>query len=131
MRRKLTLALLVLGIGCSDDVLQPPTPLCPPDGLVRPGNEVTPPVLIEESIVTPEYPAQAWMNGIEGRVILHVSIATDGAVCATEVFEVDPAGWGFEDASAAAAEQWRYEPALHNGEAVSFQTPLVFDYTLN
>jgi TonB family protein len=68
---------------------------------------VSPPILVSK--VDPIYPAAARQAGIEGAVILQVSIDSDGAVSNVRVRHGLPLG--ITEAAVGAVRQWRYRPA--------------------
>lgn len=57
-----------------------------------------------------QYPREAEQLGLEAAVVLQLSIDAQGTVTRVEVRE--PAGHGFDDAAAAAASRFVFEPAL-------------------
>jgi len=65
---------------------------------------------IEERPVTqplPRYPRTAEARGIEGRVVLSITILPDGSVRDVRVVNSNPRGY-FEDAAVRAVQFWRY-----------------------
>ena len=82
------------------------------------------------SQVKPMYPENAQRGGIEGTVLLHAVIATDGSLLSIGVTNTlaDP-----ELAAAAidAVKQWRYQPTLLNGEPVEVVTTISVNYRLS
>ena len=133
MRGWFLLALLVCTVACSSDdpdEMFEPLVLCPPDGVVDLGRDFDLPVIIPETKTTPVYPEAARIDRIEGRVILLLSLATDGTQCGIEVLDVEPTGWGFEDASVDAVSTWVYEPAMQDGKAVSTYHGVRVDFQL-
>jgi len=75
---------------------------------------ITPPRLVE--FVEASYPPQAEAEGLEGRVLVAITIAADGAV--TDVQVVRPAGSGFDEAAVDAVRRFRFEPARRDGAPV-------------
>jgi TonB family protein len=69
---------------------------------------VSPPVLVAK--VDPIYPAAARQAGVEGTVILQISIAPEGNVSEVRVRRGLPLG--LTEAAIAAVRQWRYRPAF-------------------
>lgn len=59
--------------------------------------------------VAPEYPAEAREAGIEGEVILKLTIDEDGKVAGAEVQQAG--GHGFDEAALAAADKLKFSPA--------------------
>lgn len=78
--------------------------------------------------VQPQYPQRALVQRREGRVLVELSIAANGAVTGARVIAAEPAGM-FEDAALAAVAQWKYSPRVENGRAVAqrgVRTTIVF-----
>lgn len=77
----------------------------------------------------PAYPRSALRNGHEGDVILNLVVGADGRVMDAQVVERagthDPA---FDRAAIEAANQWRFEPALRDGEAAPATVRLPIEF---
>ena len=149
MRRWLLLFLLVGLVGCGgnshggmlvdvpteDDPPaedDPPTEHdCPPCEVVKPDEGFTNAILIPESKVNPDHPDEAREAKIDGNVILGAVIDTDGSVCGIEVLRTNQPGWGLEAAATEAVGQWRYEPALKDGEPVAICFTIFVDFKLD
>lgn len=58
----------------------------------------------------PTYPRMARDRGIEGRVIMSITIMPDGSVRDVRVVEAQPRGY-FEAVAVRAVERWRYRPS--------------------
>jgi TonB family protein len=69
--------------------------------------------------VTPDYSAEAQKKGIRGIVTLRLLISRSGDVSRATLISGDPA---LALAAIEAAKQWKYEPYLVNGIAVSVET---------
>jgi periplasmic protein TonB len=78
--------------------------------------------------MTPIYPPIAKEKKIEGTVVLHVSISTEGVV-----EEVTPISGPEElrDAAVEAVKTWRYKPYLLNGKAVEVDSQVNVQFTLS
>jgi protein TonB len=64
-----------------------------------------------------EYTAAARASGVEGRLVIRVTVDADGTVVKAEVISsVDPA---LDAAAVAAVERWRFKPALRCGKPVA------------
>jgi len=67
----------------------------------------------------PSYPRSALRNGSEGDVVVAIIVGSDGRPVDVQVVarggSEDPA---FDRAAMAAARQWRFEPAMRDGQAV-------------
>jgi len=68
--------------------------------------------------VNPSYPESARKRGTEGWVELAFTVMPNGTVEDVQVRNSSPADV-FDDAATRAIRQWRFEPILRNGEAVS------------
>jgi len=68
--------------------------------------------------VAPQFPDIARARGIDGWVDLQFVVGTDGAVGDVAVVGAQPVGI-FEQAAVDAVRHWRYQPVLHDGQAVS------------
>jgi protein TonB len=87
------------------------------------------PVFIEDDIMADLiYPPIALRSGIEGRVILDLSIDRTGVVRKVVILLEEPEGRGFGEAAVKVFMGRRGEPAMANGEAVAchFRYPLKF-----
>jgi protein TonB len=63
------------------------------------------------------YPPRAKAQGLQGYVLLSVLISPTGSVERVKVLEADPPGV-FDDVAVAGVQQWKFEPAQYQGEAV-------------
>lgn len=77
--------------------------------------------------VLPVYPQEAVAQRLEGAVELHVIIAPDGSVQSLEATSGNPALVG---AAETAVRQWRFQPMLLNGEAMTVDTTITVDFHL-
>ena len=91
---------------------------------------VTAPTRIESSYVRPAYPEIARQARLEGRVVLQAVICADGSVADVTVLSCNQPSLGFEDESIKAVRQWRYEPALENGDPVDVYFTILVDFEL-
>ncbi|MBU6459270.1 MAG: TonB family protein [Proteobacteria bacterium] len=80
--------------------------------------------------VTPSYPSRAREEGIEGTVILELSINRRGRVLAVRIKSADPAGY-FESSARKAFLGARFKPALVNGHAVDSKLLQTVHYVLD
>jgi protein TonB len=63
------------------------------------------------------YPAQARADGVEGRLVLRLTIGADGSV--TQVDVVSSVESALDAAAIASAKKWRFKPAMRCGKAVA------------
>ena len=94
----------------------------PPDG--KP--VVKDPELVE--FVDAEYPKEALAQGIQGTVVLKLTIDREGRVTAAEL--MTPAGHGFDEAARAAALKFRYKPATRDGKPFAVKIPYAYRFTI-
>jgi len=85
-----------------------------PDNIVPLDEVDTPPVLKER--VDPRYPAAAVEREIEGTVVVSALISETGDVL--DVVIVQGLAGGFNEETINAVMQWKYEPAVKDGQAV-------------
>jgi TonB family protein len=76
---------------------------------------VTPPELVK--FVEAPYPDEARAQGIEGAVVLELSIDAEGKV--TNAVVKEPAGHGFDEAAVAAALEFEFRPARRGERAIA------------
>jgi len=72
--------------------------------------------------VDPIYPDEAKAARLEGDVILHIVLATDGTVKDLDLLKGDPI---LGKATLDAVKQWRYRPTLLNGKAVEVDSTVL------
>ena len=97
-------------------------------GEVEPADDDTlhAPVLVD--FVEAKYPSTAYEAGVEGQVVLKLSIDTEGQV--TEADVETPAGHGFDEAAVEAALQFRFEPARRGSTPVAARILYTYDFQL-
>ncbi|HEY3740262.1 MAG TPA: M56 family metallopeptidase [Bryobacteraceae bacterium] len=80
--------------------------------------------------VTPLYPTDAKLDGIEGTVIMKAVIGKDGTILSLEQInkQVDPR---LAQVAIEAVKQWQYRPTLLNGEPVEVVTEIEVNFTLS
>lgn len=88
---------------------------------------VSPPVL--ESSAPVPYPSAALAAGVEGEVLLRVTVELDGSVSAAE--PLSQSGFGFEDAVLAAILRSRFRPARVDGVLQRAQLLFRYRFTLS
>jgi protein TonB len=77
--------------------------------------------------VKPDYPDSWKREGLQGTVHLHLTIAKDGSVRDIKLVDGDSR---LTKSAEKAVKQWRYKPALRNGEPVEVQTTVVLAFAL-
>jgi protein TonB len=103
-------------------------------GAVRPGYAPsylvdTLPVLLVQIDGEEIYPRPARKLGIEGQVVLAITIEADGRVSAAKV--VSGPGYGLNEAAQGAILQARFKPATRGGKPVATDIRYLYDFTLN
>jgi TonB family protein len=78
--------------------------------------------------VQPIYPEAAKGAGVQGTVNMEVTISKDGVP--TEVRVLSSPSDDLSESAIEAVRQWRYRPALLNGEPVGIVTDVIVNYTL-
>jgi TonB family protein len=76
---------------------------------------------------SPKYPKDARKQKVEGKVTLHVMIASDGSVKDVAVVNGDSR---LTDAALAAVRKWRFQPFIADGKPVEGQRDVTMDFTL-
>jgi TonB family protein len=90
---------------------QPALPsIDPGPGFERPRAKVSP---------IPEYTTEARKQGIQGNVLLSFVVTEDGAV--TDILVLRHLGGGLDDQAVKTVQQWRFDPATLDGEAVPYR----------
>jgi TonB family protein len=84
----------------------------------------TPPILKER--INPKYPSSAIERGIEGKVIVNALISESGDV--EDVVVVQGLAGGFNEATMRAVRQWKYEPAVKDGQKVKVWKPITITF---
>ncbi len=79
--------------------------------------------------VDPELPRRIVDEQIEGRVVVRALVDREGRVQQVEVVEAQPRDV-FEPHVVEAVEQWQFQPASYEGEAVKTWIELPFDFEL-
>ncbi len=81
-------------------------------------------------IVQPEYPTFARNAGIEGTIILKITVDERGRVIRAVVLKSAAQGI-FDSAAVKAAEQWIFEPAEQSGNPVKATITVPLEFVLN
>jgi len=91
---------------------------------IRTGDGISPPRKIQG--VAPVYPPEAVAAGTEGVVVVEATISPTGEVTDMEVLRSVPL---LDEAAVAAVSEWRYTPALVDGEPVSTRMTVTVTFT--
>jgi len=75
----------------------------------------------------PIYPVWARQAGIQGDVVLHAIIGTDGRILELHVVSGNPL---LVRPALDAVQQWRYQPTLLNREPVEVETTITVSFIL-
>ncbi len=107
----------------------PPTAAAavPPPVAAEPAGENRDPVLVRQ--VRPTYPAAAARRRQEGWVEVTFNVGTDGAVGDVNVERSQPRGV-FDRDAVRAVSQWKFEPALNGGKAVTSSLTRRIEFSL-
>ena len=78
---------------------------------------------------TPVYPEAAKAAGVQGTVVLHTVIGTDGRPLSLRVMneQIDPE---LARAALEAVSLWRYQPTLLNGQPIEVDTSIMVNFSL-
>jgi TonB family protein len=90
-----------------------------------PTNDITPPE--KTSDVHPSYPPEAKEAGREGRVVLKIIVKKDGSVQYVKTLKSMPE---FDSAAIEAVRQWKYKPAMKDGEPVAVYVTVTVNFKL-
>jgi periplasmic protein TonB len=77
--------------------------------------------------VNPDYPNSWKREGLQGTVHLHITIAKDGSVHDVKVVDGDSL---LAKSAEKAVKQWRYKPALRDGQPVDVQATIAVAFAL-
>ena len=120
MAKRTAMILLALALGAG-------TLLWAGDATINISDESKQPLKLVR-MVRPQYPPEAKQAGIQGTVLLHVKVATDGTVKDIVVKEGEPK---LVEATVEAVRQWEYEPVQVDGKAVEASTDVTVNFTLS
>jgi TonB family protein len=79
---------------------------------------------------SPEYPAEALKAGLEGIVWVKGLVGIEGEMSQLEVVTTDCEACGFEDAALKTAKQYKFEPALSDGQPVTSWVSFKIEFRL-
>lgn len=111
-----------------------PAPTATAPSAVRPGYAPaylvdTLPILLEEINGEEVYPREAKKLGIEGQVVLLITVEADGTVSTAKV--VSGPGHGLNEAARDAVLRARFKPATKGGKPVATELRYLYDFALN
>ena len=92
---------------------------------------IEPPELVPESYVLPIYPEAARKAGIEGEVILDVTVKADGSVGAVSVKQGVPECPALDASAQEAVRKWTFEPATKDGKPVEMAVGVPLRFRLD
>jgi len=95
---------------------------------VRVGGMVQPLKLVR--MAQPVYPDEVKQLGIQGTVLIRAVVSTTGELLNPEVINTDVDA-RLSKAALAAVSQWRYQPAMLNGEPIETVTSITLDFRLD
>ena len=107
----------------------PPSPRELSPGRIRVGGTVEPAWIACQTM--PIYPAAAKLHGVDGTVVMNAIIGKDGMIQSLTVVNGDKVDSSLADAALAAVKQWRYTPAMLDGQPVELETEISVVFTLN
>jgi protein TonB len=110
-----------------DTPAPPPAPPAPPAPPTNIGSSVDP---SSRANNPPNYPREALRQGIEGTVVLLISIDAQGNVLDIKV-ERSSRNRDMDREAVQAARRWRFNPAVENGRPVASTVRVPVDFTLN
>ena len=93
---------------------------------ILPSGPVSPPSVIDK--IPPVYPEEARVAGIEGKVILKVTILFDGTIGDIEILQSSGRN-DFDRAAKECVKKWEFKPAMQSGirVAMAVQIPIKFE----
>jgi protein TonB len=96
-------------------------------GIYRAGGAVSAPRLIKE--VRPKYTSEAFVDRIQGTVVLEVVVTADGCASQIRIVRSLDAG-GLDEEAVAAVAQWRFEPGRLGATPVDVLVTIVLDFSV-
>jgi protein TonB len=90
--------------------------------IYRVGGEIRPPTKLSDA--RPQYPSEALAAGIQGVVILEVTVNESGNVTNPRILRSIPL---LDEAAIEAVRQWQFTPSMLNGQTI----PVVMTTTVN
>jgi len=109
-----------------DPPAPPPAPKIPIREPIRVGSTLQNSRLVRQ--VDPVYPILAKRAGVEGTVIAEARITQSGTIDSLRIISGNPL---FHHSVLEAVKQWRYEPAIFNGDPIEVITTITVNFKLN
>jgi TonB family protein len=120
------LLILTSSIALAQSANPAPAPSnSPPDSAsteAPPPDSTTLEIILRQQAI---YPLSAARNGVQGEVMVRVTVSETGDVEKTEVLSGDPI---LADAAVRAAQKFKFKPFIRNGKPVKASTKLPFDF---
>jgi len=98
----------------------------PTGDVFRVGNGVSAPILLAK--VEPSYSEEALAAKLQGTVVLHVVIGTDGQAYTLNL--VRSLGFGLDEQAAEAVTQWKFQPGKRDGMPVAVEAVIEVNFRL-
>jgi protein TonB len=96
------------------------------DTVVKMGPGATPPKVLQKT--DPEYTPEAKAAKIDGTVLLSLVVGSDGVARDIQVVRsLDP---GLDNKAMAAVQNWKFQPATKDGQAVSMKATIEVNFRL-
>src|SRR5277367_5275543 len=96
------------------------------DTVIKMGPGMTPPKVLQKT--DPEYTKDAKAAKIEGTVLLSVVVGSDGVARDIQVTRsLDP---GLDNKAMAAVQNWKFQPAVKDGQSVSVKATIEVNFRL-
>jgi protein TonB len=99
-------------------------------GQWSPGDPAAEGDVIPITMIQPQYPREAMLDGIEGYVVFEITILKDGSVANPKIMESQPRRM-FDRSATRAILRWKFKPRIINGEAVKRQATIRLDFNLD
>ena len=78
-------------------------------------------------MVQPVYPLEAMQQKLQGQVVIHLVVSTNGDVLSAEPVSGNPI---FTQAAVAAMKQWKFQPYIKNGHPVQIGYKMPYDFAM-
>ena len=83
--------------------------------------------LVLTHVVQPVYPLEAMRQKLQGQVVIHLVISTNGDVLSAEPVTGNPM---FTQAAVTAMRQWKFQPYIRNGQPVQIGYKMPYDFAM-